>query len=51
VRAPAGETVVHVSIGRVDVRLHAEPATQGARARAAPAVMGLEDYLRSRAAR
>ncbi len=49
-RAAPEETTVHVSIGRVDVRLDAPPAARGARREAAaPAVMTLDEYLRSRA--
>jgi hypothetical protein len=46
------ETIVHVTIGRVDVRAAAEPLAKGSPARrTAPATQGLEDWLAGRARR
>lgn len=48
--APAPETTVHVSIGRIEVRA-APGAAERRREAASPAVMSLGDYLSSRAER
>jgi hypothetical protein len=46
--APPAETTVHVSIGRIEVRAVPPPIARSPRA-SKPAVMGLDEYLRSRA--
>jgi hypothetical protein len=46
--APAAETTVQVSIGRIEVRAVAAPAPRSRPAKK-PAVMALDEYLRSRA--
>jgi hypothetical protein len=45
-RVPASEPVVEVTIGRIEVRAVAE--AKGHKARANPAVMGLDEYLKTR---
>jgi hypothetical protein len=50
--APAergGEPVIHVSIGRVEVRAVSAPQRSFAKDQAPSRVMSLEDYLRTRA--
>jgi hypothetical protein len=44
--APAAETTVHITIGRVDVHAHTERSSVNARARTPR--LGLDDYLRRR---
>jgi hypothetical protein len=44
---PPPEPTIHVTIGRVEVRA-TPPAAADAPAPAAPAVVGLDDYLRRR---
>ena len=46
--APPAEPVVHVSIGRIEVRAAAAPAAAPARRREERAAGGLDDYLRQR---
>ena len=45
---PAGETVVNVAIGRLEVRSMPVRPTSSGRRRDAPQVMSLDDYLRQR---
>lgn len=42
------ETVINVTIGRIEVRATPPPATKPERQRSAPPVMGLDEYLRQR---
>lgn len=46
--APPAEPVVHVSIGRIEVRAAPSPAPAPARRREERAIGGLDDYLRQR---
>lgn len=46
-----GEPVIQVTIGRIEVRAASGPAPATPKARARPAVMSLDEYLRSRAKR
>jgi hypothetical protein len=48
--APRAEATIHVSIGRIEVRATPAPPARD-RAQAASPVMGLEEYLRTRAGR
>jgi hypothetical protein len=48
---PREETTIHVSIGRVEVRAVQPQAAPARREASRPAVMSLDEYLRSRSAR
>jgi hypothetical protein len=49
-RTPESEPTIHVTIGRVEVRAIASPASDSARRERAPSpVMSLDEYLRTRA--
>jgi len=45
--APPPETIVNVSIGRIEVRA-SQPAGKAERPRHTPSIMGLDEYLRQR---
>jgi hypothetical protein len=46
-RQEAGESTIHVSIGRIDIRAEAEASPRRKSAETSP-VMSLDEYLRSR---
>ena len=49
-RAPESEPTIHVTIGRVEVRAVASPASDSGRIERTPSpVMSLDEYLRTRA--
>ena len=49
-RAPESEPTIHVTIGRVEVRAVASPASDSGRRERTPSpVMSLDEYLRTRA--
>jgi hypothetical protein len=50
-RSKGAEPVIHVTIGRIEVRATPQPTDARKERAAAPPVMSLDQYLRSRAKR